>query len=200
MARKYIVNGDAIVQVKGPPNTDIETLAELGLAEEEDPIRVLPVFKHKGVKCDDFGPDTPPEMLWMLASLRIQMTLVNADPDVVEACVIQAMGGGGQNAGGEFGVFGACGLPMGGGVDLHAAGNHYISLNISSPVLERPWRFPASYLTGPALEYPLGASRSLIKMTWEVVPYVKPQAGIEIVSRNKVFWDRTADTADAAAA
>mgnify|MGYP001608992929 FL=1 len=108
MARDFIINGETLVKVKGSSSSSISTLSELGLAEKE--VTISPRFYHSEMRADDFGPNIPPEVMWMLADVQIAMTLVHFDRAVLEACISESMGGS------TFGVFLAgAGTPMGGG-------------------------------------------------------------------------------------
>ena len=172
----------------------IPTLKQLGLAE--GPIVVRPTFKTQDMHTDDFGPEVPADVMLMLAEVNIDMTLIQYDDDVLETCVADAMGGGapGVNAG--------AGTPMGAMLPVGVSGNHYISLNISSTVLGRVWRFRASYLTSN-VELPLGTSRTAAKLTWRAIPYVSPERSFAnasiltstdfLKSSGVVLWDHSAD-------
>lgn len=95
MVRDFIIDGECLVKVKGGLHMSgfpIGVRSELGLATDE--IRVIPHFRYQGVPCDDFGKEVFPEQLWALASLDIHMTLIHWDPVVLEACLMEAMGGG----------------------------------------------------------------------------------------------------------
>lgn len=182
------------------PAPALPALKQLGLAE--GPIVVRPIFKTQDMYTDDFGPDVPAEVLMMIAEVNIDMTLIHFDDDVLETCVAEAMGGGAP------GVIAGAGTPMGAMLPVGVKGNHYISLNISSTVLGRVWRFPASYLM-TNVELPLGTGRTAAKLTWRAIPYVAPQRSFSgnqltnlnnvgpqefLISKGVVLWDHQSDT------
>lgn len=184
MARDFSINGETLVLVKGMQGTFLSHLQELGLSDSQ--IRITPKFSHKDMHADDFGPDIPPDVMWMLAEVQIAMTLIHFDQAVLEAVITESMCGVG------FGVMQAAGTPMGGGVARFANGNHYVGLNLTSPVLGKPWRFLTSLLTGPPVEIPLGVEASIVQLNWRAIPYAPPTA--ELLSAGKVLFDRTLDS------
>ena len=122
----------------------------------------------------------------MLADVHIRMSLVHFDKDVLSACISESM------AGGDEGDLAGAGTPMGGGAGLGADGNHYISVNLLSPVLDNPWRFLACYLSEQPVQYPLGTERSLVALNWRCIPYGLVAA--ETKSANTILWDHELDT------
>src|SRR3990167_3573754 len=151
----------------------------LGLAE--GPIVVTPIFKHHDMHTDDFGPDIPADVMWMLAEAHIDMTLIHFDNNVLETCIALAMAGSGT----EGTLIGA-GRLMGSAIPLGIVSNNYIELSISSQVLARPWRFPASYLMDQ-MDVPLGTQRTAIKLKWRAIPYVS--ASRSLMNGAKTFGD-----------
>ena len=124
------------------------------------------------------------------------MTLIHYDESLLRKCIAEAMGGGTE------GTLVGAGTPLGAMLPVGVNGNHYISLNISSPVLNEPWRFPASYLM-TNVELPLGTGRTAARLRWRAIPYVSPQrsfasnallANDYLISAGAVLWDHTADT------
>lgn len=205
MARDFIINGETLVKVKGMGALSQDPtvvspqpkLWELGLAADD--VRVIPRFHHKDVMVDDFGPEVPAEVIWMLAEVGITMTLVHYDRGVLDRCLAESMGGwatGVQEAGTLTGM----GTLMGGGRPRFSENCHFISLNLLSPVLAQPWRFPTAYLAGLPAEVPLGTKRSLVRLNWRAVPYrpffttADGTTTQEIKSAGAVLWDREADT------
>lgn len=208
--RTYVVNGVALVVVRFGLHYDLGTprnLLELGLSVDQ--IRIAPRWYHKDLQTDDFGPNVPPDMLWQLAEANIVMRLVNYDPFCLDLCMVESMCGPppGDISGGSVappyvlnglpyqaghGLAG-CGIPMGKGRPLGASGNRYVSLNIQSPAFGLPWRFPASYLTAPPLEMPLGNEKSIVTLNWRAIPYDVPRATGETESQNTTVWDHVLD-------
>lgn len=197
MTRSYYINGAPMVYVKGNPDTFPPELAnnqngvfQLGLASES--IKVTPRFSHFDVLADDYGPEVPAEILWNLAYCYIQMTLVHFDYQVLDACIAAAMGGG------TYPILMGAGKPLGAGLPLYQSGNNYITLFLVSGIGARPWRFPACYLTGRPLEYPLGTEKSLVALQWRAIPYSplseEPGTEGEALSNGSILWDHTLDT------
>ena len=191
MARDFIISGETLVSVKGMTGTPIAAVQELGLASDE--ILVVPHFSHRDLHIDDFGPDIPPEVLWMLSTVSIHMTLVHFDNDILRTCITESM------AGGTEGTMVGAGTPMGGGADIFSDKNHYISLSLSSAQLLLPWRFRSTYLAELPVEYPLGTGASLVRLNWRAIPYYPPTstgdliAGTAYRSTGRVLWDRSHD-------
>lgn len=191
MARDFIINGETLVKVKGMTGTSIASVQELGLTSDET--WIVPHFSHRDLHIDDFGPDIPPEVLWMLSTVTIRMTLVHYDNSILRTCITESM------AGGTEGTMVGAGTPMGGGADIFSDKNHYISLNLLSPNLSLPWRFRSTYLAEPPVEYPLGTGASLVRLNWRAIPYYPPtsvgelSAGTAYRSTGRVLWDRTLD-------
>jgi hypothetical protein len=202
MPRDFVINGECLVKVKGGQHMSgraIGDLSELGLSV--DAVRITPRFIHADVKCDDFGPDIPAEVRWQLAEVGIRMVLLHYDEDVLDICLRESMGGG--NVLGAAGTMSPAGRPLGRGLPLLASGNNYISLNLTAPILDKPWNFPASYLTGPPVEIPLGVGVTAAVCNWRAIPY-KPLVGSgrtfvlsghtqEIASSGVPLWFRALD-------
>jgi len=187
--RNYNINGETLLRVKGAANSSLGSLQELGLAV--GPVRITFEFRHHDIIVDDFGPDIPAEVLWMLATANISTDLIHYDNDVLEDCIKQSM------AGANFGVFESCGTPLGGFKPIFDRDNHYISLNLLSPVLNKPWRFRTTYLTGPPLEIPIGTKVTIVRLMWRAVPYstqIFDSPTKEPRSKGTILWDRTLDT------
>lgn len=222
MSRDIIINGETLVKVKGNNNAilggpfgTISTLQELGLTDPQGEVRIAPRFVHRDIFTDDYGTEIPAEVLWFLADVNITMTLVQFDLKVLDACISEAMGGGGGTGinVGNFpdgtpafaGALASAGLPMGGGLPVTIAGCHYVSLNILSAELGYPYRFPSSYLADRPEVRKLGTKRSMVELNWRAIPYggfgVYSRTGTaarnttgEVTSEGKILWDHTLDT------
>lgn len=213
MSRSFVVNGETMVSVKGGlhlSGTPVARLAQLGLSIDQ--IVVSPNFKHQDILVDDFGPQIPADIMWHIADVNIRMNLVNFDRSVLMTCVRESMAGGMPDLNFNDGLLAPTGSLMGNGVDLLSSGNHFISLNLLSPVLGIPWRFRASYLTSQPLEIPLGVKYSMVMLNWRAIPYqpmfpaldsVLCRLGpgrtlangvpLEILSSGALLWDNTLD-------
>lgn len=203
MSRDFIFNGECLVKVKGGAHMSgraIGDLTELGLSVDD--VRITPRFVHADMKVDDFGPDIPADVMWNLADVTIRFTLIHYDEDALDVCLRESMGGGNILA--NAGTFSTAGRPLGRGLPLLSSGNCFISLNLLSPILDKPWNFPASYLTGPPVEIPLGVNATKAVCTWRAIPY-KPLVGSgqtivlsgrtqEIASSGVPLWFRALDT------
>ena len=198
MARDVIINGETMVRVRfgghvSPSVSNIvgssTNLSELGMADAA--VRIMPRFSHQDVNIDDFGPDVPAEVLFNLAEVNIQFTLVHYDIAVLARCLQESMAGGGFATGNE-GTMAPAGQPMGAGLAPLSSGNHFVSLNLLSPVLAYPWRFRSAYLADRPVEIPIGSKRTLAICNWRAIPY-QPLAS-EILSSGAPLFDHTLDT------
>lgn len=186
MARQFYINGESMILVKGASNTAIGTLSQLGLTS--DPIQVSVEYRTLEIQVDAYGR-VPPEAQSMGMVARIQMNLVHFDVSVLNAC-IQA-----TNANAPaVGALGHAGTLMGGGVARFQPGNNYIGLNIQSAIGTQPWRFYYAYLANNPLQWPLGAERSIVPLTWYAVPYSVDPWNNGQGSYGVVLWDNTLDT------
>lgn len=194
MTRAYQINGECLVEVKGGAHQSgnaIGDRTELGLASEQVIIR--PRFVHADVHVDDFGPDIPPEVLCMLAEVQLSMTLIHYDKDALQVCIEESLGQFSSPATVD-GVIGPAGSPLGNGRPRLASGCHYISVNLTSPVLNYPWRFRTCYLADRPVEIPLGTHTSLVNLNWRCIPYRPSSSGVEISSSGAVLWDHSRDS------
>lgn len=222
MPRSIWINGETLVQVKGAEFSALgdpaqknhpPILWELGLAEKEVTIEFQ--TKYAEIKADDFGPDVPANLMSVLSTATIDMTLVHYDRWVLDSCIAESMGGSTLTAtypqkvlpGTLAGTFLGAGTLMGTRGDPQASGNHWISLNLTSPNINYPWHFPTTYLEGPPLEIPLGTKRSLVKLRWRALPYAGLSAHYssvaigaggnqkeELKSAGATLFDHTLDT------
>ena len=152
---------------------------ELGLASEQ--VRITPNFRYRDVFTDNFGPDVPADVLWHLADVTIRLPLIHYDDRVLDAMISESMGGirdefvpgPGMGPTQRAGICAAAGTPMGGLIPLYLSGNHYFGLQLDGgqAISGRPWRFPACYLTGPPVEYPLGTQVTVPVLTVRAIPY-----------------------------
>jgi hypothetical protein len=195
MARNYYINGPCLVKVRGMVGTALDgslAIPELGLTDNTGKVSIIPNYKHKDYKYDDFGGETPPDVMWMLTDVTIIMTLVHFDYAILQACMNESAGGGTE------GTMAGAGKPMGAGVAMYANKNHYMSLYLSQPNnagFTNPWRFKACYLYQRPVIWPVSAERSLVQCYWRAVPYT-PIVGItEILSTGVKVWDHLADDA-----
>jgi hypothetical protein len=191
MARDFQIGGPTLVKVTGGQHMSGHAIcnpSELGLTTES--VTVEPRFRYRDVGVDDFGPEVPAEVQWMLSDALIRMTLVHHDWNVLDICMIESMAGGGvafndggvnlrNPAGGDLlflrshlaGNLAPAGSLMGNGLPMFASGNHYVSLNLTSPVNRKPWRFRSCYLAERPVVYPVGVKCSEVQLTWRAIPY-----------------------------
>lgn len=180
MSMDFYVPSDTMVRVANgtwlaDPSTQRAKAHDLGLASEE--IRITINLKHKDVNTDALGTEVPAEVVWMAADAHITMTLCFYEREILRRCVMESMGGGG----GIWGRIAPTGRPLGGGKPLYVSGNHYIALSLvpgpdnldpGAPFPTKdPWFFPAAYLLGPPLEFPLGNGYSLVQLRWRAIPF-----------------------------
>jgi hypothetical protein len=176
-----------MVYVKGASDTTIGTRQELGLSEI-DAVTVVPEFIHEDATVDAWGR-APVDIQYFLAAINVSMTLVNVDMDVLKECLKESMAGAAAD-----GAMVRAGSFMGNGLARFAAGNHFIGLNLASPVGSNPWRIYFAYLTGPPITFPLGTKRSLIQLNWRGIPYTTDPWGNSLGALNSPLWDHTLDT------
>ncbi len=185
MSRTFYISGESLVSVKGAVNTPIGTLTQLGLSDTQ--ITVTLDSKYLDIPVNAWG-QVPPEVQYMLSEAQIDMTLINFDPNVLETCVQLSMGGAaavGQTA--------RAGTLMGGGVPRFAAGNNYISLNIYSPVAQRPWRFYTTYLSRPPFTWPLGTERSIVRLNWRAMLFTVDPWNNGLGAAGAILYDHVLD-------
>jgi len=182
-----------MVAVKGRSDLAISSLTQLGLTDRNGVVRITPNFRGKDLDVDPWG-DAPADIQFMLADATITMTLVHIDRTVLDICLSESMAGAGAipgGANGTVGTFPRAGSRMGNNTPRFSpngtlnpstgqvtTGNHYIGLNLSGPVSNKPWRFFFAYLAERPLETPIGVERSTFQLTWRAVPYTQdPWAG-----------------------
>lgn len=194
MTRAWFVNGETMVAVKGNVNTSIAALTYLGLAVDQ--VSVTPDFRHQEINVNAWG-EIPAEIQWMNGAVMIHMNLVNFDIDVLDICLQESMGGATA-----LGSVGRAGQLMGNNVARFAAGNHFIGLNLLSPVAGKPYRFWYAYLAAPPITFPLGVDKSIISLNWRAIPYspdpwggatAQPGTVAGTGAAGAVIWDRTLD-------
>lgn len=171
MSRDFFINGPTMVYVKGRTDSIIAGATELGLSDA--PIRVRPQFNHANMKVDAMGNESP-DYQFMLAHVELVISLVHFDRTVLDFCLLEAMGG---PPGAAAGNLSAAGTRLGNNLPLYSpgngtAGNHYVTLGLSSVVAGRPWTFFSAFMTGPPMDFPLGVERSVVMTNWKVVPYI----------------------------
>lgn len=186
MARDFQINGECLVTVKGAAGSGIATLQELGLAA--DPITVTPVFKHKDINVDAWG-EAPAEVQWMLAEVFINMTLIHFDQSILDICIRESMAGAAA-----IGQMKRAGARMGNNTARFNASNHYVGLNLSSPVQGKPWRFFFTYMPSSPLVVPLGVEKKIIQVGWRCIPYTQDPYGSGTGAENYQLWDHSADS------
>lgn len=186
MGRSFQIFGEAMVRVafgahvKPIASGAFINVFDLGLLSE--PARIHLNFRHQDIKTDSFGPDIPIDQQFMLADATIQTRLVHYDNDVLEICMREATGGGGDptSATQPAGTLAVAGTIMGGGAtapsanqpSLPASGEHYIELSIiPGNSRSKPWRFPTAYLSQQPVIMPLGTEHSIVECVWRAIPY-----------------------------
>lgn len=187
MARDFQINGECLVQVKGAAGTSIATLQELGLAA--DPITVTLDFRHRDINVDAWGGEVPADVQVMLAGASVSMNLIHLDRDILDVCLRESQGGSSA-----IGRLKRAGARMGNNAARFAATNHYIGLNLTSPVQSKPWRFYFSYLTGPPVTVPLGTEKSVYQLNWRIIPYTRDPYNSASGAEDFQLYDHTLDT------
>jgi len=196
MPRDIFTNGETMITVKGSSSAPlISTLQQLGLAASQ--VRISFDFKHEDVNANAWGKE-PFEIQFMLSEARITMDLIHFDMPVVQDCLRESMGGAAAQA--VEGTTPRAGSRLGNNSARFSATNHFVGLNISSPVGGAgiagnvlPWRFYFAYLTGPPMEIPLGTEKSIVQLNWRAIPYTTDPWGGGSGAQGNVWFDHTAD-------
>ena len=163
-----------MVYVRGGATSAIPATVQLGLSA--DPIQITLEYKHLDVTVNAWSPERfAAEIQTFQANASVGMTLVHFDRSVLSACVTESLGGNSATQG--EGTMARAGTRMGGNVAQFAAGNHFIGLQIASPVGQLPWRFWYAYLSEPPMEFPLGTERSLVKLRWKAITFTNDPWG-----------------------
>lgn len=189
MARAYYINGETMVAVKGPAGSAIASLTNLGLADS--PIVLRFDVNHDDIAVDAYGGalGPPPEIQAFLTDVQISMSLVHFDADVLDICTRLALGGATS-----IGQLPHAGQLLGNGQARFGASNNYVGLNLYSPVGGKPWRFYFTYMTGPALVFPLGTRRTIAQVNWRCIPYSVDPWNAGLGAFGQVLWDNVLDT------
>ena len=191
MSRDYFINGPTLVSVNGNSGTAISSLTQLGLSDA--PIRVRVTSYHRDMVVDAWGAGTP-ETQYMLGEAFIPMSLIHVDRTVLSIC--QAESQAGASADGTVPGAGARmgnGLPRF-GVAQAGVANHFIGLNLTSPIGNIPWRFYYAYLAGNPIEFPLGTEKSIIQLNWRAVLYSQDPWQNGLGSAGQILFDHTLDS------
>ncbi len=185
MARGFKISGAALVRVKGNVNTLIAGIQELGLTQ--DAIDVTYEFRHMDIQVNAWG-QAPPDLQFMLAWANISMNLVHYDDTILDECIKEATGGGAAP-----GTMPAAGILMGGNAARFAAGNHFVGLNITSPVEGKPYRFLTAYLANNPVRVPIGTEKKVVQLNWRAIPYTTDPWNGGLASTGVSIWDSTPD-------
>lgn len=176
MGRDFFIAGECMVSVKGAADSYISQLTQLGLSS--DPISVTFAHAHKEMKVDAWGgPGNgvgPPEIQFFGGDAQVQMTLIHYDHIILDACLLESRGIASQNFAGNTsrnGQIGRTGARMGNNKARFAAGNRFFSVNISSPVSGKPYRFWYCYMPMPPVIFPLGTEKTVAQVTFRAIPY-----------------------------
>ena len=152
------------------------------------------------MNADAWG-EAPFEQQFMLAAVSIDMTLIHFDPTVLDVCLMESMGGApaigalsraGSRLGNNLPRFAASNTPDANGIVR--SGNHFIGLNIASPVQGKPFRFYYSYLASPPVSIPLGTEKSAVRCSWVALPYTQDPWGGGLGAQGAIIWDNTLDS------
>jgi hypothetical protein len=196
MSREYVVFGEFIVKVSGGL---VGTVEELGLTSEQ--VRIHPRYNFRDIPTDDFGA-APVETRWDLADATVTMTLVHYDPDVLNKCMGSAMGGGGFDTSSITdnidGFMAGAGRLLGFNRGLGTAANMYVTVYLI-PADDggfEPYRFYACYLDARPLVIPLGTERTLVQLSWRVIPYqeITTEGGVMVETSSQegvTLWDHS---------
>jgi len=202
MARDIQVNGETLVNVRFGAHVPVSVsnipgsstnLSQLGLSS--DPIKITYEFYHQDLRADDFGPNCPPDVQSMMATVKIGMRLVHYDKTILDYCTAAAMGGIRLIGGAPQlpGVMEPAGKMLGANRTYLASGYHFIGLNLVSAITSG-YHFPAAYLETPPYVVPLGTERSIVDLNWRAIPYQRPNLSGDVISSGVILWNYTLDT------
>lgn len=168
MARDYYINGETMIYIKGAVDSAYPEVTELGLCEQ--PIRVSVEYRHLDIQVNAYG-HVAPEKQAMGAMAKVYMSLVHFDPAVLRFLISQSVGGAPSP-----GTLGHAGNRMGNGVARYGPGWRYVGMSVVSALTAGdpnivPWTFYCGVLANNPLEWPLGAERSVITATFDILPY-----------------------------
>ncbi len=192
MARDFIINGPCLVRVRGRSDSGIGAISELGLTGEQ--IHCSPRFRYRDLNVEAWG-DVAVDVQMMLAEVIVTMDLIHFDRTILAWCIQESMASSAEGrlplTGMRLGNNSARFTPSNGNV---LAGNRLMSLNLSSPVLTLPWRFPTSYIMDP--DFPQGAEKSVVRCQWRVIPFAQDPYngagnGPGTAAQDVILWDHT---------
>jgi hypothetical protein len=201
MARDFFINGETMIAVKGRSDlVNIAALTNFGLCDT--PIHVRLDFKTLPIKVDAWGDQVAPEIQTMLTQAMVTMTLVHFDRPILDTLVQESQAGApvigqlaraGARMGNNLPRFAPSGTPNP-ATGVATTGNHFIGLNIASPVGGKTWRFFYAMLANSPLEFPLGTERSIVTLNWLCVPYTQDPWNAGLGAQGTVLWDHSQDT------
>ena len=203
MSRDFYINGETLVLVKGRSDCGIAALSELGLADS--PVRISFDFHHADMNVDAWGTDIPVDVQWMLLGANITMNLIHFDKNILDVVVQLSMGADPVNNNGSLTQMGRAGQRLGNNQPRfgpavgnpgtgYQAGNNYIGLNLTSPVLGKPFCFFYTYLTGNPYELPLGTEKSVVPLNFRAIPYTQDPYQGGLGAYNQQLFSHTLDT------
>lgn len=175
------------MRVKGAQGTALANLTDFALTES--PMTMTFKFVHSDITMDAAGGVIPVEIQANMTEVIISASLIHTDVAVLQELMRLTMGGG--NA---FGQTGRAGTLMGGGVARFQPGYKFVGLNLTSPVLNLPWRFLHSYLMSPLGAWPLGTQKSVIPVTFRAIAYSPDPWNNGNGMLNYQIFDNTPDT------
>lgn len=195
MARDFEIPGPAMVFVKGRSDSAIGSLQQLGLSEGPIRVNLSSAYMDLHVNAHS-AANIPVDTQWMLATANVSMNLIHFDSAILQACIMESMGGAPT-----FGKLGQGGQRLGNGLPrFHPAGgvagygNHYIGVNITAPVSALPYRFLFSYLTTQPFEFNMGTEKKIVVLNWRAIPYVQDPWNSGLGSYGVTLFDNTLDT------
>lgn len=189
MGRDFHITGQAMVYVKGRSDIAIASLTQLGLSDGDITISIEDRYDNMYVDAWGGPPGkggAPADVQIFNGFADIHVTLVHYDRSVLQLCMQESAGG----VPGTDGALIQAGARLGNGVPRFApsgtvstgglvtTGNHYIGLNIASPIDSLPWRFYYTFLFATPLVYPVGATRTIVQTHWRAIPYTTDPWGV----------------------
>jgi hypothetical protein len=163
MTRQFQINGECMVTVSAGPFGGSN---QLGLST--DPIVVTLRDEFIDLIVNSFGKSIP-NVEWMGVEAIITMNLIHFDYNVMEQCIASSM------ASNAVGTLPHAGTLM--GTDLPGTNQQFFfTLTLSSPVLNKPYVFPAAYLHSQPVSFNIGAERTVMTCQFRAIPYAADPA------------------------
>lgn len=174
MPRNFVINGESMVSVTGPDGVAfLSGGSQLGLTT--DAITVDLEINSEPLIVDAYGKNNPVDEQVFGGTATIVMNLIHFNAGVLAAIVQMQFPAYGVTV--AEGALGRAGSRRGGGINLGAPGNNYITLSIynavpnSASTVQSCFQFPTAYLKEQPYHFPLGTEKSVVRLVWRALAY-----------------------------